>query len=142
MTYLLDTDHLSILQRRGGAAYAVLVLNLNNHPDSDIGVSVVSLHEQAMGCNNLVNNFRRPADVLLGYELLANAIEDFRRFAVAPFGTAAQAVFDQLKASKIRVGTMDLRIAAIALSRNLVVVTRNVRDFSQVPGLIIEDWTR
>ncbi len=142
MTYLLDTDHLSILQRRGGAAYAVLVLNLNSHPDSDIGVSVVSLHEQAMGCNALVNNFRSPTDVLLGYELLANAIEDFRRFAVTPFDTAAQAVFDQFKATKIRVGTMDLRIAAIALSRNLTVVTRNARDFAQVPGLTIEDWTQ
>ena len=140
MTYLLDTDHLSILQRRGGAAYAVLVLNLNNHPDSDIGVSVVSLHEQAMGCNNLVNNFRRPADVLLGYELLANAIEDFRRFAVAPFGTAAQAVFDQLKASKIRVGTMDLKIAAIALAHDALLLSANLRDFQAVPDLRVENW--
>lgn len=104
MIYLLDTDHLSILQRRRGADYAVLVL--------------------------------------LGYELFANAIEDFRRFAIVPFDTAAQAAFDGLKAAKIRVGTMDLRIAAIALSRNLVVVTRNVSDFGQVPGLTTEDWTR
>ena len=142
MTHLLDTDHLSILQRRGGADYAVLVANLSNHPDADIGVSVVSLHEQAMGCNALINNFRHPADVLLGYELLARTIEDFRRFAVAPFDAAAQVVFDQLKSAKIRVGTMDLRIAAIALSQNLVVVTRNAQDFSQIPNLTIEDWTK
>lgn len=142
MTHLLDTDHLSILQRRGGADYAILVANLGHHQDSDIGVSVVSFHEQALGCNTLTNNFRSPADVFLGYELLARSIKDFRRFPVVPFDAAAQAIFDQLKAAKVRIGTMDLRVAAIALSRKLVVVTRNAQDFSQVPGLTLEDWTR
>jgi tRNA(fMet)-specific endonuclease VapC len=36
---------------------------------------------------------------------------------------------------------MDLRIATIALSRNLVLLTRNERDFSKVPDLVTENWT-
>lgn len=52
----------------------------------------------------------------------------------------AIAIFNELRV-QVRVSTMDLRIAAIALSNNLIILTLNGKDFSKVPGLIIEDWT-
>jgi tRNA(fMet)-specific endonuclease VapC len=43
---------------------------------------------------------------------------------------------------KIKVRKMDLRIAATVLDRDGVLVTHNGRDFRQVPGLRIEDWSK
>jgi tRNA(fMet)-specific endonuclease VapC len=65
-------------------------------------------------------------------------------FAAAPvlrFDAQASAVFDVLVGKRVRIATMDLRIALIALSQKLTLLTRNSRDFSRVPRLLIEDWT-
>ena len=70
----------------------------------------------------------------------ALAPRDFSAVAVLPFDEAA-AVFDDRAAQRLRIGRMDLRIASIALARELVVATRSARDFGQAPNLRIEDWT-
>lgn len=58
-----------------------------------------------------------------------------------PFDDAAANVFDDMRGRKVRVGAMDLRIASIALSRDMTVLSRNLADFGRVPGLRVEDWT-
>ncbi|WP_363318236.1 hypothetical protein [Nostoc sp. NMS4] len=42
---------------------------------------------------------------------------------------------------RIRIGTQDLRIPAITLSVNGILVTRNRKDFEKIPNLRLEDWT-
>ncbi len=58
-----------------------------------------------------------------------------------PYPESAIQRHDTLKALKLNIGKMDLRIAAITLEYNGILITRNLRDFQRVPGLTIEDWT-
>jgi tRNA(fMet)-specific endonuclease VapC len=50
--------------------------------------------------------------------------------------------FHRIRKLYPRIGTMDLKIAAIAIVNNAIVLTRNTSDFGQVANLQIEDWTQ
>jgi tRNA(fMet)-specific endonuclease VapC len=141
VTYLLDTDHLTILQRETGPEFATLRTRIAQCPPTERAFSIISLHEQVVGCHTYINRARTPEEVVRGYAMLAQVLHNFASAPVLPFDAAAARVCDALLAQRVRVGTMDLRIAAIALSRGLVVVTRNTGDFGRVPGLQLEDWT-
>lgn len=114
---------------------------MGQYSPADFALSIVSLHEQVLGAHNFINRALTNADMIRGYSLLLEILQGFASAPVLPFDTEAIAVFDELRGQRIRVSTMDLRIASIAMSRNLVLLTRNVRDFSKVPELVTEDWT-
>ena len=50
-------------------------------------------------------------------------------------------VYKKLRKYYRRLGKMDLRIAATTLAHNGILVTCNQRDFGQIAGLLIEDWS-
>jgi tRNA(fMet)-specific endonuclease VapC len=139
--YLLDTDHISLLQRRSGSEFTCLMVRIGQLSPMDFALSVVSFHEQILGAHNFINRARTSADIIRGYALLSETLQGFATAPVLLFDAGATAVFDELRGKRVRVSTMDLRIAAIAISRNLVLLTRNISDFSKVPDLVTEDWT-
>ena len=65
-------------------------------------------------------------------------------FLSLPFDDAAAIAFGRIRARLAALGTpigpYDLQIAAIALTNDLTLVTHNIREFSRVRGLRIEDW--
>jgi tRNA(fMet)-specific endonuclease VapC len=94
-----------------------------------------------LGCHSYIARARHSADVIRGYRMLSRLLCDYAAISVLPFDPTAAAAFDSLVAQRLRVGTMDLRIASIALAHGLILLTRNTRDFRQIPGLVTEDWT-
>ena len=75
------------------------------------------------------------------YQRLADNVAVLSHFPILSFTETAITRFDELKRLKLGVKHMDLRIAAIVLVNGGTVVTRNLRDFRNVPGLAAEDWS-
>jgi tRNA(fMet)-specific endonuclease VapC len=117
------------------------MVRMGQHSPIDFALSIVSFHEQTLGAHSFINRARTSADVMRGYTLLSETLQGFATAPVLPFDAGAIAVFDELRGKRVRVSTMDLRIAAIAISRNLVLLTRNISDFNKVPDLATQDWT-
>jgi tRNA(fMet)-specific endonuclease VapC len=139
--YVLDTDHISFLQRRSGAEFLTLAARISQYQPTDFAFSIISFHEQVIGAHTFITRSQTPSDTVRGYTLLMEIIRGFSAAPILPFDAGAVTIFEELRAQRVRIATMDLRIAAIALSRNLVLLTRNNSDFSKVPNLITENWT-
>ena len=139
--FLLDTDHVVIAQQQTAPEYGNLIQRVRQHDPTDFFVSIISFHEQVLGWNAYISKAGASAGVVRGYLRLEGVLSNFAEAQVLPFDAAAADVFDDLRRQRVRIGTMDLRIAAIALSRDMTVLSRNVVDFGRVPGLHVEDWT-
>ncbi|MBI1829892.1 MAG: type II toxin-antitoxin system VapC family toxin [Planctomycetes bacterium] len=141
MKFLFDTDHISILQKQSGPEFAALMRRIALVQRADLAFCIVSFHEQVLGCNVYLAQAKTNVEIVRGYEMFDRVLAAFAAAVVLPFDSTAVGVFDNLVRQRVRIGTMDLRIAAIALSRTLTVLTRNTQDFAKAPGLASEDWT-
>jgi tRNA(fMet)-specific endonuclease VapC len=135
--YILDTDTVS-LYRRGNARIRE---NLLVHSSDELAISVITVEEMLSGWYGRLRKVNTPEKVTEVYHNLAQTIYLLANFTIVNFNEGAQSRFDILKKEKLSVGPMDLRIAAIALENNAIVITANTRDFERVPGLQFEDCT-
>jgi tRNA(fMet)-specific endonuclease VapC len=105
-----------------------------------VGVTIVTIEEQMRGWLAAVAKERFASRQVTAYRELANLFDFFAAFFMALFDEQAAGQFDLLRSAKIRLGTMDLKIAAIALVSQALLLSANRRDFEQVPGLRVENW--
>ncbi|MBL8813635.1 MAG: type II toxin-antitoxin system VapC family toxin [Planctomycetaceae bacterium] len=108
--------------------------------DQDFVTTAISLEEQLRGWLAEINRFNDPEKQIPAYSELSGLIEFFSFWTILPLDEAAAALFRQFRSQKIRGGSMDLKIAAIAVSRRCTLLTANLRDFETIPGLRIENW--
>ncbi len=106
-----------------------------SHAVGDIGISVITLAELEFG----VSKSSRPAKNREALDQFVSPLE------VASFERPATSVYGRLRTALEKkgqsIGSMDLLIAAHAVSLGVRLITHNAREFGRVPGLRVEDWT-
>ena len=139
--FVLDTDHLSLMEWSAGTARQRLLRRLSGNPPGEVFTTIVTYEEQTRGWMSYAAHARTTAQQVEAYSKLGRHLDIYRRVQVLGFDDRAGTEFERLRSACPRVGAMDLKIAAIALAHSATVLTRNLKDFSRVPGLRVEDWT-
>lgn len=137
----MDTDHVSLwleshpIIRAKTAAYA----------EEELAITIVTVQELFNGWVGRLNDPAEANRQVQLYAKLSRVVRYLKAVTVLDFDDAADLQFRQLLTAHppLRKNRLqkDMRIAAIALSQNAIVVTRNQRDFSLVPQLQFEDWS-
>ena len=135
--YLLDTDHLTLFAQN----HPRVVQNILRHAADDVFICVITIHEQFLGWHNAIIATRDPQRKADAYFRMAQLSAEIAQWQVHPFTVDAMIEFESLLRQRLNVSGNDLRIAAIALKQAAIVVTRNSRDFSRIPGLNWVDWS-
>jgi len=139
---ILDTDCMSLLQRENILISSRLQENLDRFSPEDICTTIISFEEQMRGWLGFLSRSKTLNEQIYAYQRLHTFLKIYLNTFVLDFDEKAAEEFKKLKSQKIRVGTMDLKIAAIAISQNAILVSRNLSDFMQVPNLNVQDWTK
>ncbi|MFV9507499.1 MAG: type II toxin-antitoxin system VapC family toxin [Oscillochloridaceae bacterium umkhey_bin13] len=136
--YILDTDTVTFQQ--GGRP--AVIQRLSEVAPEGVATTVITLYEQLRGRLAMLNRQQDDQARQIAYQRLQETHGYFCRVPVLPFDAEAADVYRSLINQGLRIGSQDVQIAAIALAHQAVLVTSNSRHFTQVPGLIIEDWNR
>ncbi|MBX9931960.1 MAG: type II toxin-antitoxin system VapC family toxin [Methylobacterium sp.] len=128
MKYLLDSNVVIALLKR----QETVTERIYRHSRRDHGLSSIVIHELLFGAYRSLR-IERGMAALEGLRL---TILDFN----ADDARKAAEIRAHLATAGTPIGPYDVLIAGQALQRGLVVVTRNTREFSRVPGLAVENW--
>jgi tRNA(fMet)-specific endonuclease VapC len=137
---LLDTDHLTLLKYRANPRCQSLMARMKASPDQQIGTTIISVEEQWRGWFAVIARQRNVRRQVKPYEELVSLHEFLSNWTIMRFDDVAADRFEQLRAGGLRIGSMDLKIASIALVHDALVLSANLHDFQKIPGLGVENW--
>ena len=139
--FILDTDHLSFLERGSHPIGDRILARMKQVPDRCFA-TIISYEEQTRGWFSVLAKAKTVTEQIRAYDKLLAQLRNYCSVKVPSFDEKAATKFQDLKRSNVRIATMYLKIASMALAHRATLVTRNWSDFIKVPGLKLEDWTK
>jgi len=136
---LLDSDHLTAFSYRDHPR-AEALKNRLQAAGEQVGLTVISVEEQMRGWLAEIKKHNEVFEQISAYDRLIKMVHFFQEWTIIRLDEAASKEFTRLKKMKVRVGTQDLKIAAITLAQHALLLSANLRDFQKVPGLRVENW--
>ena len=138
MFVILDTNHFQELVR--ATAPGQRLRERIAAADADAFTTAVTAQEVTQGWTVEINRRKAGRDQVQAYEQFLTALKALEGITILPFVMQAAEVFQSLPARLRRIGTMDLKIAVIAISHDALLLSRNLVHFQQVPKLRVENW--
>ena len=138
MPYLLDTDSASLAFKGNERVRA----RIRQASSPGVWLSIIAAEEITRGALAFINTNRDKAAMIAAYVLFSEALQSICEYRIHPYDAQAARVFASFPASVRRIGSQDCRIAASAIAAGWTVVTVNQKDFSRIPGVQFEDWSR
>jgi len=136
---VLDTDHLVEFDEASdaGARLKERLLAV----EEEIAATIISVEEQFRGWVAQIHRLHAdPHAQIPAYARLKRRLEFYAGWNVLPWDAGSARSFVNFRRQGLLIGSMDLKIACIALAHDATLLTRNATDFGQVPGLRIESW--
>lgn len=103
-------------------------------------MTIVTVEEHLRGWMAELRRELSPHRQVQLYDKLGGQLDLFTRWVVLRWDEDAADLFVAFRRQGVRIGTQDLKIACIALAHDAVLLSRNLGDFRQVPGLRVENW--
>lgn len=141
MHYLLDTDITSYLIKRNDPHHEPVLKKLLSHSPGAISISVITVSEIASGLKQIPDHnpsYKKRVREAFEHFITTINISDFTLTAALIYGD----IRATLKSKGEDIGAMDCLIAASAISEKRILVTNNVKHFSRIKNLKLENWTK
>ncbi len=140
MMYLLDSDHISMIHRAGEEGKRI-EKRMDQIASDQIALCIITYEEQMRGWLAEIARVRSLEQQKPRYVELNRMLELYCSTPLLSFDDKAIFIYQSLWLKRLRVGTMDLKIASIALANEATLLTRNSSDFQKIPDLRIENWS-